>query len=40
MGLASTRPVASGDTPEAREANRRVELVLEAGSAEALLDPR
>jgi chemotaxis protein MotB len=29
MGLASTRPIASGDSPEARELNRRVEMVLE-----------
>jgi chemotaxis protein MotB len=29
MGLAATRPITTGDSPEARELNRRVEMILE-----------
>lgn len=29
VGLAATRPIARGDTPEARELNRRIEMVVE-----------
>jgi chemotaxis protein MotB len=37
-GLAATRPVVQGDTPEARELNRRVEMVLEL--EEVKVNPR
>ncbi len=39
VGLASTHPIATGDTPEAREANRRVELVVEVASVDGLSQP-
>jgi chemotaxis protein MotB len=29
VGLAATKPIAQGDTPEARELNRRIEMVVE-----------
>ena len=39
VGLADTRPVSRDDTAEARELNRRVELVVELGPDDPLLNP-
>jgi len=37
VGRGSTRPVATGDSPEAREANRRLELVVELSTDEEVV---
>jgi chemotaxis protein MotB len=39
-GLAATRPIAQGDTAEAREMNRRVELVVELDEVKVNTRPR
>ena len=38
VGLADTRPLVNGTSPDAREQNRRVEMVVELGNVDALID--
>ncbi len=36
VGHAATKPIAKNDTPEGREANRRVEMVVELNADESM----